>query len=166
MTEANTRNRLASVKPANKGLFDEVGLRGARELVGSLRPDDGVDPRELAKQRRKERKQEQPGGGHGAHKQEQFLTQVQQAIEGALQSAATPVLNSLMVREVTPQGGSLVVVLQPQVPFEASDFTEATEALARASSMLRREVAAAITRKDVPNLSFMVLPPGAEKLPE
>lgn len=154
------------MNPAKKGLFAEVGLKRAPDVVGSLRPEDGVDPRELAKQRRKERRHERSGEGHGVHKQEQFHAQVQQAIEGALQSASTPVLNSLTVTDVAQQGGALVVVLQPQDCSESISLSEANEALSKASSMLRREVAAAITRKDVPNLSFVILPPGAEKLPE
>jgi ribosome-binding factor A len=149
-----------------KSIFAGVSQRETRELVGKLRPDDGIDPRELAKRRRHERKEDRPGQGHGVHKQEQFFAQVQTAIEAALQTAAAPILNSLAVQEVVPQGGSLVVIVTPQESAEPVDLREATQALEHAAAMLRREVAAAITRKDVPNLSFVLLPAGAEKVDE
>jgi len=155
------------MKPAKKGLFADVNLRDARELVSELRAGDGIDPREEAKRRRRERREEQqPGLGHGAHKQEQFLSQVQQAIESALQTATSPLLNRLIVREVVQQGGSLAVVVTPLESAEPLDLVEAAQAVEHASPMLRREVAAAITRKDAPNLSFAVLPAGAQKLDE
>jgi ribosome-binding factor A len=149
-----------------KSLFADVDLREARELVSQLRPDDGIDPREEAKRRRRERRESRPGPGHGGHKHEQFISQVQTAIQSALQAAAAPILNSLIVQEVVQQGGSLVVVVTPQETGEPVDVLEATKALEQATSMLRREVAAAITRKETPNLSFVVLPAGAEKVDE
>jgi ribosome-binding factor A len=146
-----------------KSIFNDVNLRAVRELVGELRPDDGIDPRELARQRRKERREAHPGQGHGVHKQEQLLAQVQMAIEGALQTAATPVLAALTVREVLAQGSSLAVVLTPGELAGTVDLSEAAQAVEHAVPMLRREVAAAITRKDVPNLTFVVLPAGARR---
>jgi ribosome-binding factor A len=150
------------MKSVKKGLFAEVS-RKALGLVGELRPEDGVDPRELAKRRRREKRAERIGQGHGVHKQEQFLSQVQTAIQGALQTATTPILNSLTVNEVVPQGGSLVVVVVPHENVGPADLAEATRALENAATMLRREVASAITRKETPKLSFVVLPPGAVK---
>ncbi len=149
-----------------KSIFADVSLREARELVGKLRPDDGLDPREEAKRRRRARQDDRPGEGHGFHKQEQFLAQVQMAVETALQTAAVPILNSLAVQDVVKQGGSLVVVVTPQETGEPVDVLEASKALEQAASMLRREVAAASTRKDTPHLSFVVLPAGAEKVDE
>ena len=81
-----------------------------------------------------------------------------------LQSASTPILNSLIVQEIVPQGGSLVVVLMLPEPGVAADVAEATRALEQAAPMLRVEVASDITRKVTPNLSFVVLPPGAKKV--
>jgi ribosome-binding factor A len=153
------------MKPTKQGLFADVS-RDARKLGGELRSGDGVDPREEAKRRRRERRAERPGQGHGVHKQEQFLAQVREAIETALQAAATPILNLLMVHEVVQQGGSLVVVLTPTQTGEAVDLEEATKAIEEASPRLRGEVAAAITRKDTPHLTFILLPPGARKLEE
>jgi ribosome-binding factor A len=154
------------MKPTRKNLFAEVKLREAQELVGELRDGDGIDPREEAKRRLRERRENRPGPGHGAHRQEQFLTQVQEAIDAALQSAAAPLLNRLMVQEVVRQGGSLLVVVKPPGNEPTVDLTEAIQVIEHATPMLRREVAAAITRKDTPNLNFIVLPAGAQKVEE
>ena len=107
-----------------------------------------------------------PGQAKRIHQQERFASQVQMELDYALLSAVTPMLNALTVLEVIPQGGSLLVVVGPRDPTEALDLKAATEALELASSMLHREVAAAVTRKEAPRLSFMVLPAGAEKVEE
>jgi hypothetical protein len=44
------------------------------------------------------------------------------------------------------------------------DLAAATQALKHSTPMLSREVASAITRKEVPHLTFVVLPAGAEKV--
>jgi ribosome-binding factor A len=144
-----------------KGIFAE--LQGEPVVPTS---EDGLDPREVAKRRRRERQLERPGQAHGLHKQEQFLSQVRSAIESALQTAATPVLNTLFVEEVIPQGGSLHVVVLLPASDGPPDIAGATRALEQAAPMLRREVASAITRKETPNLSFVVLPPGAQRVDE
>ena len=152
------------MKSKKKGLFASLNPRGIEELAGELRSGDGIDPREEAKHRRRERREERAGQGHGNHKQEQFYSQVQTTIESALQTAASPVLNRLAVREVVPQGGSLLVVLTPIDANESLDMAEATRTVEASASMLRRELSAEISRKDTPNLSFVVLPAGARKV--
>ena len=147
------------------GLFADV-RREARELVGELRSGDGIDPREEAKRLRRERRKDRPGHSHGVHKQEQFLSQVRGAIESALQTAAAPILNRLLVDDVVQQGGSLIVVVTPAETGDPMDLLEAARVVEHAAPMLRAEVAASITRKDTPNLSFVVLPAGARKLEE
>lgn len=155
------------MKGKRSGLFSEVG-RDVHDVASSARVDDGVDPRVEALRRRRERRVLRPGQGHGIHKQEQFHSQVQQAIESALQTSSSPVLNALLVEEVVQQGGSLVVVvkLPESAGGEAAALAEASRELEQASPRLRREVAEAITRKETPSLSFVVLPPGAQKLEE
>lgn len=152
------------MKFKKKGLFDDVNYREVLQVAGEVRPDDGLDPREEGKRRRRERREERPGHGHAVHKQEQFHSQVQMAIEAALQTAVEPVLNALTVQEVVPQRGSLVVILTPQETDEPVDAIEAAKAVEQAASMLRREVAESITRKETPHLSFVVLPAGAQKV--
>ncbi|MCP5521643.1 MAG: hypothetical protein H7A46_08855 [Verrucomicrobiales bacterium] len=146
-----------------KSIFSEVSSLEARKLVDELRPDDGVDPREEAKRRRKERREAGSGQAHGVHKHEQFLAQARLAIDTALRTAATPVLNRLTVREVVQEGGSLVVVVTPMEGDAQVDLVEATRAVQHAIPMLRRELAAEITRKETPNLKVVVLPREARK---
>jgi ribosome-binding factor A len=147
-----------------RGPETDPDLREARALVAQLRPDDGLDPREEARRRRPTHRGARPGQAHGTHKEEQLFAQVQMAIEGALQTAVNPVLNALTVREVARQRGALAVIVEPRIPAEPVDAIEAAQALDQAASMLRREVAAAITRKEVPRLSFVVLPAEAQKV--
>jgi len=152
------------MKVHRQGLFSALNPRDVAAVAAELRPGDGIDPREEAKQRRREAREERGGEGHGAHKQEQFLAQVQSAIESALQSAASPLLNQLAVAQVTSQGGSLVVLLTPQEEGQPMDLLEAGRVVECAASMLRREVAAAITRKETPHLTFLVLPADAQRV--
>ena len=140
--------------------------RAIKQFVAELRPGDGIDPRDEAKQRRRDLGDVRPGRAHGLHKQEQLLSQVQEAVSSALQCAAAPILSELTVREVVRQGGAMVVVVEPQNPDQPVDVQAASEALDEASSLLSREVAATITRKEVPTLRFLVLPAGAQKVEE
>jgi hypothetical protein len=141
-----------------------MNTHDVRRLAGSPREDDGVDPREEAKQRRREMRQVRGGIERGAHQQERFASQVQLAVDSALLTAATPILNALAVREVVKEGGALLVVVVPRDPDVPVDLAAATQALDRAAAMLRREVASAITRKETPNLRFVVLPAGAARI--
>ena len=162
------RKDLSDGKPIGVGREPQSNLDRSelQDLVGALREGDGVDPREEAKRRRRASSRGRAGHAHGLHQQERFARQVQLAIDSALLTAATPVLNALRVREVVKQGGALLVVVVPRDPAEPLDLLTATKVLKQASSMLRREVASAITRKETPNLTFVVLPAGAEKVDE
>jgi ribosome-binding factor A len=155
---------VGSPAPVGQGTKPSGELAAMREVVAEPREGDGVDPRLEAKRRRRDPGEPRLGFTHGVHQQERLASQIQVALDLALQAAATPLLNELTVREVVKDGGSLAVVLAPRNPTASVDVAAATEAVNRASSMLRREVAAAITRKEVPNLSFVVLPGGAEKV--
>jgi hypothetical protein len=132
--------------------------------VAVIREGDGVDPRAEAKQKLRAARTGRAGHERGAHRQERFAAQVQQAIDSALQLAAKPLLNSLIAQEVVPRGGSLLVVIGPRDASVPLDVAVATRAIEQASSMLTREVARTITRKDMPNLSYIVLPAGAERI--
>jgi hypothetical protein len=149
-----------------RGEGSNVNLREIQELVGEVHPGDGVDPRQEAKRRRRAARDSQAGLVHKTHQEERFVAQVQMAIDCALQTAAAPILNSLAVHEVVKQAGSLLVIVVPRDPAERLDVQVATRALKQAGSMLSREVAAAITRKETPHLSFVVLPGGATRIDE
>ena len=133
-----------------------------RNAVG--REGDGIDPREEARRR------DSGGDGHGrangAHQQARFIAQVQMAVDCALQTAAAPILNALSVHEVVKEGGALHVVLMLRDADVNLDTIAAVKAVTHASSMIRREVASAITRKETPELRFTVLPAGAAKVGE
>lgn len=133
-------------------------------VVEALREGDGVDPREEAKRSTRLRRQNRSGLEQRRHRHERFIGQVQNTIDFALQMAASPVLNSLVVREVLDQGGSLLVVVAPRDPDLPLDTVEAGQALEQASSMFSRELAREITRKECPKISFVVLPASARKL--
>jgi ribosome-binding factor A len=131
-------------------------------LAGELREGDGVDPREEAK--RKLHRAQNVLPGEGFHQQERLGNQIRTAVEFALQTAATPVLNALTVQDVVQQKGALVVVIVPRDASMTVDLSDAVNAVKQAAAMLRRQVAAEITRKETPNLRFLVLPAGSQEL--
>src|SRR5437867_582976 len=94
----------------------KVDLKKLRPLVAEVRAGDGIDPRDEARRRSRSSDDSRLGQAHGTHRQEQFLSQVQMAIDSALQTAVTPILNSLSVQDVARYGGSVLVVLGPQDP--------------------------------------------------
>jgi len=143
---------------------DKRNLQEIQELVGEIRPEDGLDPRYEAKRQRRIGDQSRLGIAHDIHKQEQFNGQIHSAIDDALLCATNPVLNGLMVREVVKQKSVYMVVVEPRDPAQTFDLGAATTALEQAVPMLRREVAASITRKETPQLRFTVLPAGTEKI--
>ena len=158
----------SGVEPNDSGKQsrDERDLGDAGELVAGRREGDGVDPQIEARRRRSVAGHGRPGLANGPHQQERFIAQVRMSVDSALQTAATAILNALSVREVVKEAGALLVVLEPRDPAERLDVLAATQAVKRASSMVRREVASAITRKGTPELRFVVLPAGAERVDE
>lgn len=133
---------------------------GIEALVQEVREGDGVNPRDEAKQKLRRARNLLPG--EEFHQQERLAAQIRTAVDLALQAASSPTLNALIVHNVLRQKGTVVVVLLPRDPTLPVDIVESTAALKRAEGMLRREVAAAITRKETPNLKFIVLPVGTE----
>ncbi len=155
------------VEPGRRAPRPEVApdsKSGLREVVADVREGDGVDPRDEAKLKLRERRIGNRGRERGAHRKERFLAQVEAAIDSAFRLAAEPRLNALTVREIVQQGGSLLVVAEPRDPQVPVDVLAATRALKRAATMLTREVAREITRKEAPILSFLVLPAGTERV--
>jgi ribosome-binding factor A len=132
-----------------------------RALVHHVREGDGVNPRDEAKLKLRRSRNLLPG--EEFHQQERLAGQIRTAVDFALQAASSPILNALTVHNVVRQKGTIVVVLLPRDPGQPVDIVTATAALKRAEGMLRREVAAAITRKETPNLKFLVLPGGGEQ---
>ena len=130
-------------------------------LVQQVREGDGLNPRDEAKRKLRRARNLLPG--EEFHQQERLAGQIRTTVDFALQAAASPILNALTVHNVVRQKGTLVVVLLPRDPSLPVDLAESAAALKRAEGMLRREVAASITRKENPNLRFIVLPVGTEQ---
>jgi hypothetical protein len=134
-----------------------------REVVAVVREGDGFDPREEAKRKRGATRLAGTGLDRGVHRQERFAAQVREAIDSAFQLAAEPLLNALAVQEVIPQGGSLLLVAGPRDASVPLNVVAASRAVRKAAAMLTREVARAITRKQIPHLVYTVLRAGAER---
>jgi ribosome-binding factor A len=105
------------------------------------------------------------GGGSGRrrrrdHKTAQLCRQVFWALSMALGDCADDVLRELSVQDVmpAPDAGRLLVKVSVSA---ASDVVAVADVMARldqATGFLRREVAAAITRKRAPELMFVLVP--------
>jgi ribosome-binding factor A len=120
-------------------------------LAGEIRPDDGIDPRELA---RKERPRK------GDRKARQLCAQVAETLSLVLSGdCGDDLLQNLQVVAVdpAPDASQLVVTVRADVPGERADPAEVLTRLNAVMGKLRCEVAAAITRKRAPKLVFRVL---------
>lgn len=89
----------------------------------------------------------------------QFCHQVQHSLSFALGSTGDPVLGELFVESVlpAPDVGHLLVTVSSLEP--ERDIVEILKHLQTASGRLRSEVAADISRRRVPDLTFRCLPP-------
>ena len=129
-----------------------------RRLVGEIGPDDGVDPRELA------RRQQQEGRKGLGRKTGQLCQQVARTVDLLLAEQSDDLLRDLHVVDVAPapDESRLLVTVTPSVVAgaETVDPAAVLERLSAAAGMLRVEVAAAITRRRAPSLDFRyALPP-------
>jgi ribosome-binding factor A len=135
------------------------GKRQIRLLCGEPGPGDGCDPRDDA-----------PAFDVGAHvgrKAMQLCQQVQEALSDAFATVCNdPLLRGLTVVSVepAPNMGRLLVTLRLEPEDDGLDGGEVVAHLQRAAGMLRCEVAAAISRRKVPELAFRVVsgPQGPE----
>jgi len=120
-------------------------------LCGELGPEDGVDPRELARQGRPRK---------GDRKVRQLCSQVAETLSLVLSGECNDeLLQSLHVVQVdpAPDASQLLVTVGAGLPGETIDPAEALARLTVIMGKLRTEVATAITRKRAPRLVFRVL---------
>ena len=120
-------------------------------LAAEIHPDDGIDPRELARG-------ETPRKGD--RKVRQLCSQVADTLSLVLSGEfGDSVLQSLQVVAVdpAPDASQLVVTVHADLPDETADPAEVLKRLDAVMGKLRYEVAAAITRKKAPKLVFRVL---------
>ncbi|MBI1918686.1 MAG: ribosome-binding factor A [Planctomycetes bacterium] len=121
-----------------------------RPLCLELGPEDGLDPR-LAPRDFSSR-----GPGR---KVLQLCGEVARTLNGAFADSADEVLRDLAVVAVTPAPNStrLLVTVGAAGSGRVEDAERVLERLHQAAARLRTEVAAAINRRRVPELSFRVL---------
>src|SRR3954471_15239209 len=120
-----------------------------RSLCGEVRPDDGLDPRALAKAATSDR-------GKPDRKTRQLCSQVADTLGDVLAGqSGDDVLRGLYVVNVVPApDASRLLVTVAALPGEGPDPVAVLEHLELASARLRCEVAAAITRKRAPTLTY------------
>jgi ribosome-binding factor A len=118
-----------------------------RSLCAQVHPDDGLDPRVLAKGYQ-ERKPDR--------KTRQLCSQVADTLGDVLAGqGGDDVLRSLYVVSVVPApDASRLLVTVGALPGEGPDPVQVIEHLGRASARLRCEVAGAITRRRAPTLVY------------
>lgn len=119
---------------------------------GELQEDDGGDPRQLFKTDERLNNQ--------SRKSRQLCNQVAQTLglvlAGEFDDARLQGLEVVSV-EPAPNASQLLVTLLTDEPCDSVETQEIMKRLTAVSGRLRWEVAAAITRKRTPRLSFRVL---------
>ena len=140
--------------------------RAMRSACGEVGPDDEVDPREVARARMNQHRDLRPKArgrendpGRKAH---QLGRQVAETLDAVLAGdTRDEALRGLRVVSVipAPDASRLVVTVAPLPSADRLDLPEILARLEHASGWLRTEVAAAITRKRAPVLSFQIAPP-------
>jgi ribosome-binding factor A len=120
-------------------------------LCGEIRPEDGIDPRDLAREPRPQK---------GDRKVRQLCSQVAETLSLVLSGECSDeLLQNLDVVAVdpAPNASQLLVTVHLANAEEAVDSAEVSARLAAIAGKLRCEVASAITRKRAPQLLFRVL---------
>jgi ribosome-binding factor A len=148
-------HEVISIPMRGRGLSSvNVAKPSRKEMLSvcnEIHPDDGVDPRELARAGRP---------GKDDRKARQLCRQVAETLSQVLSGeCGNEVLQGLQVMAVdpAPDAAQLVVTVRAALPGEVLDPDEVQAHIAAAMGKLRREVAAAITRKRAPTLIFRVL---------
>lgn len=139
--------------PSNKIMKSNKKSIQSHTLAAELHSDDGQDPKEFF------RKSKQVKGT--GRKALQLCSQVADTLSLVLSGeCGDEVLQNLLVAEVTPapDASQLLVLLTPAPGSQSLTNEEVTIALRAASGRLRTEVAAAISRKRAPRLTFQFLP--------
>lgn len=127
-----------------------------RNLCASTGEGDGIDPRD---EHRAAHRSFDPTSEISNHqvdrKMLQLCKQVQRAVEASLCCCGDPLLSGLQIEESRPNTGGTGIELLVRIGADLDPALVAA-ALARATSLLRADVARCITRKKVPNLSFRI----------
>jgi ribosome-binding factor A len=134
---------------------DKPSKRQMRRLAAQLGPEDGLDPKDLARQYR-----EPKGGGR---KTSQLCRQVAVTVEEVLAEQSDEVIRDLTVVDVAPapDESRLLVTVAPGPAARPADPMTVLAHLDEAARRIRAEVAGAITRRRTPALEFRFALPGA-----
>jgi ribosome-binding factor A len=126
-------------------------LLASTDVVG---PEDGDDPVRFHDRRRWDESPAKPG-----RKALQLCGQVKDALHGILSRMADPAVRDVTVLSVepAPHAARLKVTVAVHAPADVTDRVAAAGNLDRATTLIRREVAAAICRRKVPELVFRVV---------
>ncbi len=130
--------------------------RGLDAFCAEVHADDGIDPREAFS--RRDPHQYRNKKSH--RKDLQLAKQVFRAIDAGLRGELTdPVLQELEVVSVrpAPDATHFLVILRSAARGGGLPVSTVLERLDRVHRFLRHQVAAAITRKRAPELSFHVI---------
>ena len=118
-----------------------------RALCAQVHPDDGVDPKH-------QRRRSANRIGVSSRKLRQLCRQVAHALQLALPEVLSDCDGTLMSVDPAPNAGRLRVVIAVSA---TSDPQVLLERLKRQSGHLRAEVAQAVSRRRVPELTFSVV---------
>ena len=118
-------------------------------LCSEIGPEDGTDPRLVPRP---------PAGRSINRKALQLCGQVARTLTSVFAESGDAVLRDLVVVGVTPapNAGRLLVTVGPAGAESLPEAAAVLEALHRAAARLRTEVAAAVSRRRVPELAFRV----------
>ena len=133
--------------------FKRPSRRQLQSLCGEVRPDDGIDPKELSRPKRKREA--------ANRKARQLCGQVADTLNLVLSGeCGDELLRNLQVVAVTPapDATQLLVLVAQAVEGELVDATDVLARLGASEGRLRALVAAAITRRRAPKLLFQYAP--------
>lgn len=132
-------------------VFDKRKRAQMLAHTNELGPDDGLDPRDFFKTSCRR--------GKSSHRSQQFYRQVAETLDLVLSGEShDELLQSLRVVSVAPapDASRLVVAVHSDLPADEFDRTAIESCLVQNSGRLRCAVAAAITRRKTPLLTFIV----------
>ena len=129
--------------------FHRPSKKRIRTLCAEVSPEDGTDPRDWLK------------GLHGPKSHDtkalRLCGQVLEILSLQLAAEADDILNDLEVVGVEPVSNTKQLLVTVRPSGNSADPSRILEALGRASSRLRCEVASAITRRRAPLLTYRVV---------
>ncbi|RLS69026.1 MAG: hypothetical protein DWH99_13815 [Planctomycetota bacterium] len=126
-------------------------IKNPESLVTQLREGDGIDPRLEHRKNQHARLKSKPN-----HAALRLAGQIAKCIRGSLGDG--PLANFDVVGVEPAKGNHFLVTLGPILPDIAYEESEVLQAANDRRGQLRSEIASSITRKQVPNLLFRVLP--------